>query len=192
MSKDIIFDESCVFDKYIDNSPSDADFAALALLIEDITPAPPVPDIPVSFEELPVLNVPPPVIPIAPPLRLYEPEVYRDMVADLPDPEPQPSPLVVADPSEYVEQINQYGHVQYWNSVTGECSNVPVKTITSMHFGIFMSMFLMSSAVASLAPNSFVKAILNPLWHPPILKELDNFCENTCFQWIPDIGQRRL
>ena len=81
--------------------------------IEDITPVPPVPDISVSFEDLPVLNVPPPVIPIAPPLRLYEPEVYSDMVADLPDPEPQPFPLVVADPSEYVEQINQYGHVQY-------------------------------------------------------------------------------
>ena len=111
----------------------------------------------------------PPVIPNAPPLRLYEPEVYRDMVADLPDPEPRPFPLVVADPSEYVEQINQYGHVQYWNSVTGGCSNVPVKTITKMHFGIFISMFLMSSAVASLAPKSFVKAILNPLWHPPIL-----------------------
>ena len=94
------------------------------------------------------------------------------MVADLPDPEPQPFPLVVADPSQYVEQINQYGHVQYWNSVTGECSNVPVKTITSMHFGISMSLFLMSSAVASLAPKSFVKAILNPLWHPPILKEI--------------------
>ena len=61
-----------------------------------------------------------------------------------------------------------------------------------MHFGIFISLFLMSSAVASLAPKSFVKAILNPLWHPSILKELDNFCENTCFQWIPDIGQRRL
>ena len=109
------------------------------------------------------------------------------MVADLPDIDPQPFPLVVADPSEYVEQINQYGHVQYWNTVTGECSNVPVKTITSIHFGIFMSMFLMSSA-----PKSFFRAILNPFWHPPILKELDNFCENTCFQWIPDIGQRRL
>ena len=152
-----------VFDKYIDNSPSDAEFAALALPIEDITPVPPVPDIPVSFEDLPVLNVPPPVIPTAPPLRLYEPEVYRDMVTDLHDPEPQPFLLVVANPSEYIEQINQHGHVQYWNSVTGECSNVPVKTITSMHFGIFMSMFLMSSAVASLAPKSFVKAILNPL-----------------------------
>ena len=67
-----------------------------------ITPVPPVPDIPVSFEDLPVLNVPPPVIPIAPALRLYEPKVYRDMNADLPDPEPQPFPLVVADPSEYV------------------------------------------------------------------------------------------
>ena len=42
-----------------------------------ITPIPPVPDIPVSFGDLPVLNVPPPVIPTTPPLRLYEPEVYR-------------------------------------------------------------------------------------------------------------------
>ena len=29
-------------------------------------------------------------------------------------------------------------------------------------------------------------------WHPPILKEFDNFCENTCFQWIKDVGQHRL
>ena len=113
VSKDIIFDESCVFDKYIDNSPSDAEVAALALPIEDITPVLSAPDIPVSFEDLPVLNVPPPIIPTAPPLRMYEPEVYRDMVADFPDPESQPFPLVVADPSEYVEQINQYGYVQY-------------------------------------------------------------------------------
>ena len=105
MSKNIIFNESCVYDKYIDNSPSDAEFAALALPIEDVTPVSSVPDIPVSFKDLPVLNVPPPVIPTAPPQRLYEPEVYRDMVADLPDPDPQPFPLVVADPSDYVEQI---------------------------------------------------------------------------------------
>ena len=31
VSIDIIFDESCVFDKYIDKSPSDAEFAALAI-----------------------------------------------------------------------------------------------------------------------------------------------------------------
>ena len=92
VSKEIIFDESCIYDKYIDNTPSDTEFAALALPIKDVTPVtpdPPVPDIPVSFEDLPALNVPPPVIPIAPPLRLYEPEVYGDMVADLPDPEPR-------------------------------------------------------------------------------------------------------
>ena len=33
VSEDIIFDESCVYGKYIDNSPSDAEFAALALPI---------------------------------------------------------------------------------------------------------------------------------------------------------------
>ena len=49
VSKDIIFDESCVFDKYIDNSPTDEEFAALHLPIEDITPRVLAPNEPVSF-----------------------------------------------------------------------------------------------------------------------------------------------
>ena len=36
----------------------------MVLSIEDVTPVPPVPDIPVSFEDLPILNVPAPVIPV--------------------------------------------------------------------------------------------------------------------------------
>ena len=35
ISKDIIFDESIVFDKYIDNSPTDEEFAALPVIIEN-------------------------------------------------------------------------------------------------------------------------------------------------------------
>ena len=31
VSKDVIFDESVVFDKYIDNSPTDEEFAALQI-----------------------------------------------------------------------------------------------------------------------------------------------------------------
>ena len=184
VSKDIIFDESCVYDKYIDNSSSDAEFAALALPIEHLS---------LLYKTYQYhlktclssmhhhLSSILPLLYAYMSLRYIVTWLLISLTLNL-------SP----DPSEYVEQINQYGHVQYWNSVTGECSNVPVKTITSMHFGIFMSLFLMSSAIASLAPKSFVKAILNPLWHPPILKELDNFFENTCFEWTPDIGQRHL
>ena len=49
-----------------------------------------------------------------------------------------------------------------------------------------------SATIESLAPKSFFQAILNPLWRTSILKELDNLCGNSCFRWIPDIGQHRL
>ena len=42
------------------------------------------------------------------------------------------------------------------------------------------------------APRSFAKAIMQPAWHPAINKEIGNFIDNTCFQWIKDIGQRRM
>ena len=64
--------------------------------------------------------------------------------------------------------------------------------INQMHFDMVMSLFLMNITIETLAPKSFVKAVVQPDWHPPIIKELDNFCENTCFQWIKDTGQRRL
>ena len=60
--------------------------------------------------------------------------------------------------------------------------------INQMHF----DMVMMNITIEKLAPKSFVKAVLQPDWHPPIIKELNNFSENTCFQWIKDIGQRRL
>ena len=47
-------------------------------------------------------------------------------------------------------------------------------------------------AIASAAPKSFTKAIMQTIWHPPIQRELGNFIDNTCFQWIKDIGQRRM
>ena len=51
-------------------------------------------------------------------------------------------------------------------------------------------MFLM--ATASAAPKSFIMAIMQTIWHPPVQKELGNFIDNTCFHWIKDIGQRRM
>ena len=40
ISKDIIFDESCVFEQYINNSPTDEEFAALHHRIENLHPEP--------------------------------------------------------------------------------------------------------------------------------------------------------
>ena len=46
--------------------------------------------------------------------------------------------------------------------------------------------------VTSAAPRNFAKAIMQPAWHPAINKEIGNFIDNTCFQWIKDVGQRRM
>ena len=163
MSKDIIFDESCVFDKYIDNSPTDEDFAALHLPIEDITPRVLAPNEPVSFMDTPPIEdlahaeQGPPSIPISPPpLELYEPGEYLDLIADL------PAPLIVADPSEFQERINEFGLVEYKNDVTGDLSNAPVMGINQMHFDMVMSLFLMIITIETLAPKSFVKAVVQP------------------------------
>ena len=40
VSKDVIFDKSVVFDKYIDNSPTDEEFAALPHIIENMNNEP--------------------------------------------------------------------------------------------------------------------------------------------------------
>ena len=64
--------------------------------------------------------------------------------------------------------------------------------INQMHFDMVMSLFLMKIIIETLVPKSFVKAVVQPDWHPPIIKELDNFCKSTCFQWIKNTGQRRL
>ena len=54
----------------------------------------------------------------------------------------------------------------------------------------FMARCLMT--ITSAAPRSFAKAIMQPAWHPAINKEIGNFIDNTCFQWIKDVGQRRM
>ena len=66
------------------------------------------PNEPVSFMDTPPIEdlahakQAPPSIPISPPpLELYEPGEYLDLIADLPSQEELPSPLIVADPSEF-------------------------------------------------------------------------------------------
>ena len=199
VSKDIIFDVSCVFDKYIDNSPTDAEFAALNLPIKDITPRVLAPNEPVSFMDAPPIDdlahaeQAPHGTPNSPPLlELYKPGEYLDLIDDLPLQEKLPAPLIFANLSEFQERINEFGLVEFWNDVTGDLSNAPVMGINQMHFDMIMSLFLINITIETLALKSFVKAVVHPDWHPPIIKELDNFCENKCFEWIKDIGKRRL
>ena len=145
------------------------------------------------IEDLAHAEQAPPSIPNSPPpLELNEPGEYLDLIADLPSQEEVPAPLIVADPSEFQERINEFGLVEYWNDVTGDLSNEPVMGINQMHFDMVMSLYVMNITIETLAPKSFVKAVVQPDWHPPIIKELDNFCANTCFKWIKDTGQHRL
>ena len=46
--------------------------------------------------------------------------------------------------------------------------------------------------ITSAAPKSFAKAIMQPAWQPEINKEIGNFIDNTCFQWIKDVSQCRM
>ena len=150
VSKDNIFDESCVYDKYVDNAPSDVEFAAIALTsrlchlcqtyqyylktcLSSI------------YHRMSSLT---PHLYACVTLKYIMTWSLTSLILNF-----SPS-QVIADNSEYVEQINQYRHIQHWNIMTGECSNVPVKTINSIHSGIFMSMFLISSAIASSKPSS--------------------------------------
>ena len=121
ISKDIIFDESCVFDQYIDNSPTDEEFAALHHRIENLHPEPIAVVKKAKFAEYEQHNtdVLPTRLPVAesmgvlpsppPPLHMYDPQEYKDLEADKPDTPKEPFPLVVSDTSEYVQEVDEYG-----------------------------------------------------------------------------------
>ena len=145
-----------------DLGPVIENVAALHLPIEDITPRVLAPNEPVSFMDTPPIEdlahaeqAPPSIPNSPPPLELYEPGEYLDLIADLPSQEELPAPLIVADPSEFQERINEFGLVEYWNDVIGDLSNAPV-----MHFDMVMSLFLMNITIETLALKSFVKAVV--------------------------------
>ena len=183
-SKDVIFDESCVYDPEVDNSPSEEAFAAL---IEDVTEY--APDLthlePVSF--LPTHD---PVYTAPPVVEQFDPGEYQEYAEYDIDPNPEPFPLIVADTEEFDLKINEYGVPIYWSKITGDASPTPVHSIARLNYHVFLSLFLMS--VSTVCPTTFKKAFAIPEWHPPIFKEMDNFIDNNCFHWIKDVGQRRL
>ena len=174
ISKDIIFDESCVFVKYIDNSPTDEEFAALPHRIENLHPEPAAVVKKVKFAEYEQYNtdvLPTPAgLPVAesigilpsPPLHINDPQEYKDIQADKPDTHKEHFPLVVSDTSEYVQEVDEYGTPIYRNTITGEHSTVPVVDITVLNYHQFMATFLM--AIASAAQKAFTMAIMQTIW----------------------------
>ena len=85
ISKDIIFDESCVFYKCIDNSPTDKEFTALPHRIENLHPEPVAVVKKIKFAEYEqhntdVLPTPAelPVLP-SPSLHMYDLLEYKDL-----------------------------------------------------------------------------------------------------------------
>ena len=97
-----------------------------------------------------------------------------------------PLPIVLTDTSEYEPGVDEYGMPVYWSKITEEHSTVPILDIGTFNYHEFMARCMMT--VTSAAPKNFAKAIMQPA----INKEIGNFIDNTCFQWIKDVGQRRM
>ena len=177
----MIFDESCLYDPEVDNSPSDEAFAAI---IKDITENPP--DLthlePVSF--LPTHD---PISAAPPFIEQFNQSDYQEQAEYDIDPNPEPFPLIVADSEEYELKINEYGIAIYWNKIKGDASPTPVHSISRLNYHAFLSMFIMS--VSTVCTTTFKKVFALPNWHPPIFKEIDNFIDNDSFHWIKDVGQ---
>ena len=198
ISKDIIFDESIVFDKYIDNSPTDEEFAALPVIIENVHEEPHEKVKIIWFGDTDrheqVHTSDPEPEPTgrhtSPPLEIYNAQDYQDAHPEDAEAIVEPFPLVLTDTSEYEPGVDEYGMPVYWSKITREQSTAPVLDIGVFNYHDFMARCLMT--ITSAAPRSFAKAIMQPAWHPAINKEIGNFIDNTCFQWIKDVGQRRM
>ena len=131
-SKDVIFDESCVYDPEVDNSRSDEAFAAI---IEDVTEYAPHLTHRESVSFLPTHD----------PVSAAPPGDYQEYAEYDIDPNPEPFPLIVADSDEYELKINEYGIPIYWNKVTGDTSPTPVHSISRLYYHVFLSLFIMSN-----------------------------------------------
>ena len=182
ISKDIIFDETCVFDLNIDNSPLDTEFADIPNIIENLVPGP---------VEPPLVEAAVPAVPH--PLKLMSPGEYLERGVGERQEEEQPVgefPLIVINEDEYQPSIDENGRIQYWNTVTHEMSGVPVINYNKINHYIMTAMNYM--AASPNLPVKFIDAFSQEKWKGPIEKELMNFITNNCFQWITDVGQRRL
>ena len=124
------------------------------------------------------------------PLELYSPQDYKDLHPGNEDNIAVPLPIVLTDTSEYEPGVDEYEIPVYWSKITEEHSVAPILDIGTFNYHEFMARCMMT--VTSAAPRNFAKAIMQSTWHPAINKEIGNFIDNTCFQWIKDVGQRRI
>ena len=125
-SKDTIFDDSCVYDPNIDNSPFVEAFAKL-------------------IEENPVILDPPAI-------EHYDPVEYQEQVEYDVDPNATPFPLILADSEELGQKINEFGIPIYWNKITGDISPTPLDNI-AMFFSMFL--MLVSTACPTSSKKAF-------------------------------------
>ena len=178
ISKDVIFDESCVFDKDCDNSPTDAQFAAIPEIITNLIK---------PVEEYKVVH--PEIEHVPPVIELYDKYSYQARnLADVEDPDILP--LIVVDNEQFGQTIDEYGVPVYWNSFNDENEDAPIFNITSINYYIMSALYVMN--IPAGMPRKFSEAFAQERWQQPINKELNNFIDNNCFTWVPDTGQRRL
>ena len=149
--KDIIFDESVVFDKYIDNSPTDEEFAML--IIENVHKE--------LHEKVKIVwfgdkdrheqvfmsdRRPDKILepePIgrhtSPPLEIYNAQEYQDAHPEDAEAIVEPLPLVLTDTSEYESRVDEYGMPVYWSKIKREQSTAPVLDIAVFNYHDFMA-----------------------------------------------------
>ena len=190
-SKDIIFDESCVYDPLVDNSPSEAAFAELlSSALENVSPIPSTVSKPFSFHRPPSSSpTPSPTSSLSPAdlLPVSDALLAQDSGESADDGEA--FPLVLSDTDSIEQKIDQYGVPIYWSTLTSEILHTDVVHVNHVHYDHLLSMFNMET---SKLPSSFREAFAQPRWRPAIDKEQHNFIDNTCMAWVKDVGQRRV
>ena len=167
-----------VCDKFIDNSPTNEEFAALPVIIENVHEELHDKVKKVGFGDSdrheqvhisdPTRNdelEPEPIgRHMSSPLEIYNPQEYKDAHPEDAEAIVEPLPPVLPDTSEYEPGVDEYGMPLYWSKITREHSKVPVLDIAVFNYHDFMARCLMT--ITSAAPRSFAKAIMQSAWHP--------------------------
>ena len=178
-SKDITFDESCIFDINNDNSPSDERFGKQCDIIINGND---------NISILPEINkVQKNIIPILERIRVYDPHEYK--AQELGESHIEKFPLRLVD-EDFRNAVDEYGFPVYWHKVTGDIEEAEVMHISQVNHSIMMAQYIMQ--VSPAMPSKFSDASAQEKWQQPIIKELANSVTNNCCQWVPDTRQRRL
>ena len=99
-----------------------------------------------------------------------------------------PLSIVLTDTSEYEPGVDEYGMPVYWSKITEEHSTAPI--LDTGTFNYHEMMMHDDSNISST--KKLCRGNNATCMDPAINKEIGNFIDNTCFQWIKDVGQRRM